>query len=107
MMTRLEELMEQKRLIEKEIRNLRDNAVYSKSYKAKLEYQHYSARADEWVLCIKTSIASYRNRGKERWLSIISKEEKQEVIEEIPMLINELQELYKKLNGGESNEETL
>jgi hypothetical protein len=98
-MTRLEELLEQKRLIEKEIKKIKDSAVYSEPLRAKLEHRIPACRADEWVLCIKSNSITYDH--KDRYFPITYSVDRDEVIADIPHIISALQDLYRKVTDDE------
>lgn len=92
-MTRIEELREQKRLIEKEIKELTNADIVCN--RAKLKFQHYSTeRSDEWIVCMKA------NASKCRWFPVFYANSKSEAIAEIPKLIDDLNGLYDELKGG-------
>lgn len=100
-MTRLEELLEQKRLIEKEIRTLRDTAVCFG--RAKLEKKNYAA-PKQWCLSIK-KIDPYTKDS--RWMMINNSGTKEKAEEDILTIINDLKCLYELLRKEDKDEETL
>lgn len=102
-MTRLEELLEQKRLIEQEIKMLKNAPViYGR---AKLEKRSPACRPDEWVLCIMSN-ASIADK-RDRYFPISYAQNKDAAVADIPIVINDLQHLYEMLRKEQINEETL
>ena len=101
---RLQELMEQKKAIECEIKMLKKQAtIYGY---AKLDKEHFATdKEDEWYVAIWSEYHDdwYKKDKKEqgRWRSVIRHPDKDYVIKKIPYIIESLQELLKKLKESE------
>lgn len=91
MNSELQELMKQKREIEKRIKVLKNASTIYGS--AKLDIYHYpTSRPDEWFIAIK--VPGVCEGDQSRYRSIILGHSKEEVLEKIPEIINDLQGLY-------------
>lgn len=91
----IEELMAERKQIDAQIKEIKERGtVYGK---AKLGIDHYpTAKPDEWVVSLWVG-----NEGKKRWRSVIRGLTRDEVINAIPNLIDDLHGLYAlvKLDG--------
>lgn len=92
-MKELQILMKQKKEIEERIRMLKNSmTVYGC---VKLDIYHYStkiSRPDEWYIAVK--VPGVCEGDQSRYRSIILGHSKEECIEKIPQIINDLQGLY-------------
>ena len=98
-MKELQILMKQKREIEERIRMLKNSmTVYGC---VKLDIYHYpTTRPDEWYIAVK--VPGVMPDDQTRYRSIILGHSKEECIEKIPQIINDLQGLYDKLKEQET-----
>lgn len=98
-MSEIEKLQEQKREIEQRIKELKHAERNAQAGRTKLAFQHYSGCAPDYyyiaVRCDKVMLEP----SKVTWRSIIQSETRDGAIEQIPEIIADLQELYKKLKG--------
>ena len=94
MMTELEQLIEDKKRIEKRIRELKNTDIVANDIKFKSE--SFPNRRLNWKLIIKTR---YMNKTSEidSWRTVISGFDREDVIEEIPNLVADLQTIYKTI----------
>ena len=101
---RLQELMEQKKAIECEIKMLKNQAtIYGY---AKLDKEHFATdKEDEWYVAIWSEYYDdwYKKHKKEqgRWRSIIRNPDKNLVISKIDDVIADLKGLKEKLTDAE------
>ena len=92
-MTRLEELKQQKRDIEAEIRKLSQKEV--RVGRCKFHCQHYATiRGDEWVV---TYESRSTNKNEERNKRLIANSNRDEAIQQISEVIEDLQRLQATL----------
>ena len=102
MNTELDDLIRQKRDINRQIKLLKSNAVISGS--AKVDTQVYPTNLpDRQYLAIKVN--KYNPKGFEgfncpRYVTVFSSTDREEVIDTIPRIIRDLQGLYDKLKGN-------
>lgn len=90
-MSELQELMKQKREIEERIKQIKNATVVCGF--AKVDIDHYpTSRPDEWYIAIK--VPGVCEGDQTRYRSIIRGHSKEECIEKIPTIINDLQGLY-------------
>lgn len=95
--SKLEQLLAEKRELERQISLLKKNAQMYGC--AKIDKQHYPTnKADEWFVSIFQEETRDRN-GKVigRWRSIIRNPDKQTVLDNIDIVINDLQILKEKV----------
>ena len=98
-MNELMELIEQKKEIERRIKELKDNAQIVGQ--AKIDVQHYpTGKPDRHFLAV-----YYKplDSGRQKWQTIYSANDRKAVINVIPQIIGNLQELYDR-NKGTDNE---
>ena len=107
-MKTLDELLKAKKEIEKQIRILKNTAVYTESgnsmlYRRKIHWNE-SDKDDTtpWSIGIKsieidTGTTSHRK-------PLITGYDKKEVINKLPIVISELQELYNKIKGADNEQ---
>lgn len=94
MNSELQELMKQKKEIEEKIRTIKMRTTFYGS--AKLDIDHFPTdRLDEWYVAVKVS-AVYEDE-QSRYRSIVRGHTRQECIDKIPQIIEDLQGLYDKL----------
>ena len=89
-MSELESLIQQKKALEKKIKELKRQSVQFGL--AKVDVEHYpTLNPDRHFLAV-----YYKplNNGHEKWQTIYSAKSKQEVIDAIPVIISNLQNLY-------------
>ena len=90
----LMELIEEKKQIERKIRELKEQDIIFN--RAKLSVHRY-ARGDEWYVAIfQQDNITYKGM----WHSIIKGYDKQEVINDIDNIIGDLKGLKERLKGG-------
>lgn len=95
-MTELEELKKQKKEIEAKIRALENREVsFGRTKIAKVRY--YGGREPEWIVSVKRKAVDFED--KERFFPIIVAHDKQKVIDEIDVVIENLKGLRDKLKG--------
>lgn len=95
-MTELERLKEEKKRIELKIKELSGTPVYKR---CKIDYETYpTGKPTRHFVAIKY----YPIGGRAKYQTIFSALEKEEVIDAIPEIIEELQGLY-KLGKGDNN----
>ena len=99
-MGRLEDLQAQKKLIEAEIRKLKTEEI--KTDRCKFHLQHFASRDDDWVV-------SYKNRfvadpRREHYRSIITCSDRNQAIDLIQNVIDDLTELQEVLKGEKNND---
>lgn len=90
-MKTLEELLAEKKKIEQEIRQLKDQSKICG--KAKLDVEHYPTNREDRHYC---AIKYKTIEGYERWVSVISGYTKVEVVGKIPEIIRDLQGLIER-----------
>lgn len=92
-MGRIEELQAQKKVIEEEIRRLKNKDISTDRCRFRIE--HFP-RGDDWVV-------SYKNRfhdpSREHFKSIIAARSKEDAINQVQEVINDLIEFQKILKG--------
>ena len=91
-MNELEELIRQKKELEKRIKELKNQACIVG--RVKIDVEHYPTRKpDRHYLAV-----FYRplDNGREKWQTIFSANNKQSVVDAIPSIVNDLQELYNR-----------
>lgn len=93
-MTELEQLIEDKKRIEKRIRELKNTDIVANDIKFKSE--SFTNRRLNWKLIIKTRHMS-KTSEMDSWKTVISGFDREDVIEEIPNLIADLQTIYKTI----------
>lgn len=100
-MKELQRLMKQKKELEERIRMLKNiMTVYGC---VKLDIDHYpTTRPDEYYIAVK--VPGVMPDDQTRYRSIIRGHSKEECIEKIPQIINDLQGLYKQVTEGIENE---
>lgn len=100
-MKELQRLMKQKKELEERIRMLKNSmTVYGC---VKLDIDHYpTTRPDEYYIAVK--VPGVMPDDQTRYRSIIRGHSKEECIEKIPQIINDLQGLYKQVTEGIENE---
>ena len=99
-MTELEELIKQKREIESKIKMLRNQTTVWGM--AKVDVERYSTRKpDRHFLAIRYKPL---DNGREKWQTIFSANNRQEVINAIPQIIENLKNLYKNVTEPEEEE---
>lgn len=94
----LEELVAQKRAIEKQIRMIRNRE--DRYGCAKIGTEHYpTGKPDRHYLAIKYRPLDgvYKDAGK--WVSVFASNDRGAVVEQIPEIIEALQGLYKEVKG--------
>ena len=101
-MSELDELKAQRREINERIRQLESNMNLTGC--VKFDKQIYPCRPDEWFIAVKP-IQNEEKIGRRIYRSVIRSTDRQEVIDSIDILVNDLIELKKKLKG-ESNGKT-
>ena len=89
-MNELEELIRQKKELEKRIKELKNQA--SVVGKTKIDVAHYTS-VDRHYLAV---FYEPLNHGRKKWSTIFSSNNKQSVIDAIPSIIEDLQELYNR-----------
>ncbi len=88
----LSKLLAQRRALDKKIRELKSISVTFN--RAKYDVEHYPTDLpDRHYIAVEYMPV----RGRTKWTSIISGESKEEVIREIPAIVESLQGLYGKL----------
>jgi len=98
MNSELQDLIKQKREIEERIKVLKNASVFYGC--TKLDICHYStSRPDEWYIAVK--VPGVYEDEQARYRSIIRGHSKEECIEKIPQIINDLQGLYNTFKEGE------
>ena len=102
--SKLQELLEQKKALEREIRILKKNSTFCGC--AKLDKEHFSTnKADEWYVAVWMEYYDEwtRQHKKEngRWRSIIRNPDKNLVISKIDDVIADLKGLKEKLTDAE------
>lgn len=97
-MSELQDLINQKREIEKRIKQLKNASVFYGCTKIDIDHYHTS-RPDEWYIAVKVS-GVYEDE-QSRYRSIIRGHTRQECIDKIPTIIKDLQVLYDKLKENE------
>lgn len=95
-MSTLEELLEQKKQIEQQIRIMRNKELIYGG--AKLGTHHYP-RGDEWYIAIKSVVG--RNLGDSRWRAIITCKTREEAIKNIDEVLRDLNGLKEILSKEE------
>ena len=98
MSNELDLLLKQKREIEDKIRELKTFAV--NEGEVRLCMEHYrGSKPDRWYLGINVQYINYPHsqRNGSEYRSVINAGTREEVIEAIPYLIHDLQELYNKV----------
>ncbi len=102
MSSEIERLKEQKRAIERKIRELEHADKNAQVGRARFSYQHYPGCAPDYyyisVRCNKVMIEP----SKIMWRSIIQSETREGAIAQIPEVIADLQALYEELKGEEN-----
>ena len=96
--------MEQKRRIEKRIRELKNKSIICGC--AKLDVEHYPTQIPDRHYIAIMSNESYLGGTRARWRTVANGSTAEEVVERIPTIINDLQTLYNQFKGennGESN----
>lgn len=98
MNSELQELMKQKREIEKRIKVLKNASVFYGC--TKIDIDHFpTSRPDEWYVAVK--VPGVCDGDQTRYRSIIRGHTRQECIDKIPTIIKDLQGLYDKLKENE------
>ena len=93
-MDKLDELKEQRRLINEQIKMLEcDSMVYGC---AKLDTHRYP-RGQEWYVAIKTLQPDHL--AQSRWMPILTTKDRQKAVDTIDTVLTDLQELKNKLLG--------
>ena len=93
-MSELQDLIKQKREIEERIKAIKNASTFYGC--TKLDIDRYSTpRPDEWYIAIK--VPGVCKGDQTRYRSIIRGHSKEECIEKIPAIINDLQGLYKQI----------
>ena len=91
----LEKLLKQKREIEAQIKALKNQAIITDNCKAKIDIEHYYAKADRHYVAVKIHVDGFSGeKGRDVWRSVINGNSREEVISKIPDIIKSLQELY-------------
>ena len=100
-MSELQDLIKQKREIEERIKQLKNASVVCGC--VKIDIDHYpTSRPDEYYIAVK--VPGVMPDDQTRYRSIIRGHSKEECIEKIPQIINDLQGLYKQLTEVAENE---
>lgn len=94
----LEELKQKRNEIDKQIKELQNNARYCGV--AKLDKEHYpTARPDEWMISIKRIVTDDVPDRQIRWISIARSTQKEALIPLIRTIVEDLKGLYTELTG--------
>lgn len=96
-MAELYELLQQRKEIDEQIRQLKSQAVVCGYAKADVE-QYPTDKPDRHYIAIK-SCFNYHGREDARWKTIINGASRSDLVEKIPPIIKSLQELYETLKG--------
>ena len=96
-MGRLEDLMEQKKAIEKEIKELKEQAIFNG--RARYDVEHYpTSKEDDYLIMVKTN--AKRDNGyskKPIWRSIVRTPRKEDVLPQLSQVIEDLTGLRDRL----------
>ena len=91
-MNELDELIRQKREIERKIKALKNNALVVGD--AKIDIERYpTEKPDKHFLAVRYKAD---DEGRERWQKIYSAVDRESVVNRIPEIVDCLQELYSK-----------
>lgn len=94
-MGELESLIEARKKINERIKELKNPRLYYGD--AKIDLEHYTtSKPDRWYLAYKRNIYDAESA---RWNSIVSATSKEEIINEIPVIIDTLSGLLDKAMG--------
>ena len=94
-MTELEKLQAQKREIEEKIKALKNSDVIVVG-DIKIDKEHYPTDKPDRCYIAVRGVRRHMHKDVEAWKSIISRDSMDELIEAIPKLISDIQELYQK-----------
>lgn len=106
-MKTLDELLKEKKEIEKQIRILRNTAVYTESgnamlYRRKIKFwESDEDHTTPWSIGIKSIEIDTGTTIQRK--PLITGYDKKEVINTLPIVISELQELYNKIKGEQND----
>ena len=98
---RLNLLRQQKKEIEKQIYDLSHKTIESEE--ARIGVEHYSTgKLDRWYLAINVQFIGYPHSSihASKYRTVVNATTKQDVIDAIPYIIKDLQELYDKAVKG-------
>lgn len=99
-MNELEELIRQKKELEERIRQARNQTI--SCGRAKLDVEHYPTQLpDRHYVAIMVD-TSYLGDNRNRWRTVANGKTRDDAINQIPTIINDLQSLYNQVRGGES-----
>ena len=100
MNSELENLKNQKRELERRIKELENNTVIYGC--AKLDMEHYPTQLpDRHYIAIMVD-ESYLGGNRNRWRTVANGKTRDDAINQIPTIINDLQSLYNQVKGGQS-----
>ena len=100
-MTRLDELRQQKKEIDAEIKQLLQKEIVTE--RCKFHKEHYGARTDEWIVTYKSRSAVSTHEEKNKRL--IANPNRKKAIQEIGEVIKDLQEFKKLLEKTDFGDE--
>ena len=99
-MSELDRLIKQRKEIDKKIKELKNNSVLCG--RAKLDVEHYPTQLpDRHYVAIMTD-ESYLGGNRNRWRTVANGKTRDDAINQIPTIINDLQSLYNQVKGGQS-----
>ena len=96
-MTELELLRQQKREIEAKIKSLQNRAMQCGSAKISVDHLNYPYR-EKYSVAVRATHISW---NQQRWQTIISGLDRESVINAIPGIVADLQELYESAKAEE------
>ena len=97
-MSELDELIAQRKEIDRKIRELKNTDIYCGNAKWKLVSY---PRGDEWTVYVKKRTI---DPHYDRWYAVIQLTDKHKALDELDLLIKDLQGLRTLIVGGETNE---
>ena len=100
-MTELEQLIEQRRELDRRIREIREQNITCGS--VKLYRRHYTGcHPDDWCLAVKTDIHSEFRPVV--WRTISADTDREKVVRQLPGIIRDMNELQRRLRQGATDD---